>query len=176
MLVVQNTRDRLVIFVSDTDHHPEQYCETLLFGTPNTLLPDFGFGCIDIWLNGKYAIPNLDVNISIQISELLSMEHGENLEIAVRLTGLPSNVGYEYAEPKTGWILGGQISRNDRYDVYVNTAKRMFVGGNYVTDEEIKMAETGLEQHLFCRMACRTRSSRTTQRMPDKFLDSITRT
>lgn len=164
-------------FVSTQTITPEQYCETLpLFGTPNTLLPDFGFGCIDIWLNGKYAIPNLDVNIEYPNFRVLSMEHGENLEIAVRLTGLPSNVGYEYAEPKTGWILGGQISRNDRYDVYVNTAKRMFVGGNYVTDEEIKMAETGagtapswLQDGMPYTIIPHT------QRMPDKFLDSITR-
>lgn len=90
------------------------------------------FGNIDLWLNGRALIENLDFYIAwpqIVIVNKAYLVPGNSQKITVRATGF-CNTDMEMDVPKeAGFVRYGLLSRNTRFDVRDDTVIRLVVGG-----------------------------------------------
>lgn len=92
---------------------------------------DVPYGDIYIWRNNRFLIPTLDYVINGTTILLSSgfVDEAEDIVIEVLGCGLPS-IDFEHNEPiDIGWVAQGEVSANNKYDLYMNRGNWLFADG-----------------------------------------------
>jgi len=111
--------------------------------TPLTFTP--GIPGVEVYIDGKRANLGLDYILEYPNFRIFKqITHDNPIDVKVILHGIPLVDDKIYPAPKTGWILDGEISRNNVFEFYKDTYSEIYIDGRYVSQDQIKLAETGL--------------------------------
>lgn len=110
-------------------------------------------GKIDIFLNGRSLIENLDYfvdfpRVVVTNKEYLDNPSTQSQKITVRLTGFCDNqLNYEKVKD-VGFIRYGVLSKNNIFDVRGDKVNRIIVDGALYRYDELEYAEGDFEVHV----------------------------
>lgn len=108
------------------------------------------YGKLDVWLNGRGLIENIDYvvrwpQLVICNKEYISVEPLQR--VTIRCTGLPmvdeNGMFYRQLPLDVGFVKYGQLSRNNRYDVRDDKVQRVIVRGSVKKPSLISYPENG---------------------------------
>ena len=102
-------------------------------------------GKLDLWLNGKALIENLDYYVRWPELVIINKEYlvaGNAQKITVRASGFCKPDMTREAPPEFGFVKYGLLSRNRRYNVRDDRVLRMVVRGRTFHRDELKFSET----------------------------------
>lgn len=109
------------------------------------------YGKLDVWLNGRSLIENIDYVVKwpqlvICNKEFISTELLQR--VTIRCTGLPmvaeDGKFYRQLPLDVGFVKYGQLSRNERYNVREDKVQRIVVRGGVKQPSDISYPENGL--------------------------------
>lgn len=108
------------------------------------------YGKLDLWLNGRPLIENIDYVVhwpQLVICNKEFISSSELQRVTVRCTGLPMvNAEGEFYRQRpldVGFVKYGQLSRNNRYNVRDDKVQRIVVRGRVKLPQDVSYPENG---------------------------------
>lgn len=112
----------------------------------DTLSFDPGFANADFWLNSFKLVEEIDYSIDypyITIFNTSYLKPDDSSILTYRLYGLHDTGDEPYPNAEVGFIEHGMISRDETFDIYKNVNSRIFIGGCFTGDMDVKSGENG---------------------------------
>jgi hypothetical protein len=102
------------------------------------------FGEVDVWLNGHYCIPDLDMQIrwpSVCITNKTYINTNGSQQVTVRMKGLcTAEFGFTDAN-EFGFVLNNRLSADGVYDLRADRAVRIYMGGGVRVKSDLTFVE-----------------------------------
>jgi hypothetical protein len=137
-----DARDGLMIFSVQSEEAND-------FEPANRVEP-VPYGKLDIWLNRRPLIENIDYVVKwpqVVICNKEFIRLADTQAVTVRCTGLPmlnaDGEFYRQLPLDYGFVQYGQLSRNNRYNVRMDKVQRVVVRGKVMTPSQVKYPEEG---------------------------------
>lgn len=107
---------------------------------------DIPFGELDIWMNGRSLIENLDYYVRWPRVTVVNKVYLEGLGlvpqvISVRATGFCQDDFSRKPASEVGFVEHGLLSRNNRFDVRNDKVMRLIAGGSLYRKDGLRFAE-----------------------------------
>lgn len=110
---------------------------------------DMPLGELDVWLNRRKLVENIDYVVQFPVITILNKEHlindgtGEQ-NVAVRFKGFCDDNMKHRVLDEVGFVTHGTLSYNHRYNLRSDHVNVVNVGGAILHSDDIKFAEDGI--------------------------------